>query len=166
MGFIALVCALAPAVRAERTVTLAWNPSADSSVMGYRVYTREENSTNLVSSNVLGLTQVTLPGLKEGMRYTFTVTAYNAAGVESVPSNEASFVVPVPLQMLPGTTSAAKRLQFPMAPGHWYEVQASTDLKAWNTVWASSVATTYGWTEYQDTNAGAFSKRFYRLQVH
>lgn len=163
------------AASAEQSVTLAWDRSTDLTAIGYRVYTQEENAAAATSINVGGLTQVTLPGLKEGLRYTFTVTSYNAAGVESVPSSEARFVVPVPLRLLPGTTiAAAKRLQFPMAPGHWYELQASSDLKTWVTIWQTGTASSYAWTEFQDPlsvitindhRETGFRSRFYRLRI-
>ena len=152
---------------AEQTVTVAWRPSSDSTVVGYRVYTREGDSTNKtqvdVGANALG----TVSGLKEGLRYGFTVTSYNAAGVESVPSPEVAITLRVPLRIVPGATpSSAKRLQFPAAPGKWYEVQASTDLKTWTTIWQTGVASTYSWTEFQDVQSVLFKSRFYRLIVH
>ena len=159
---------------AERSVTLAWDRSPDSAAVGYRIYAREENITTPTSINVLGLTQATVPGLKEGRRYTFTVTSYNAAGLESPHSNAAEFVVPVPLKLLPGaSTSAPKRLQFPMVSGRWYEVQASTNLKSWTTIWQTGTSSTYAWAEYQDIDSaipvdprGAyFPKRYYRLKI-
>ena len=159
--------AMIASASAEQSVTLAWNPSANSTVIGYRVYTREENATTATSINVPGLTQVTVPGLKEGLRYTFTVTSYNAAGSESVPSNEVVFTVPVPLQLLPATTPAGgKRLQFPAAPGRWYELQASADLKNWTTIWQTGVAITYAWTGFTDPQSATLKSRYYRLQVH
>lgn len=164
---------------AEKTVTLTWDRSADASVAGYRVYTLEENATTATSVNVLGLNQVTLPGLKEGLRYTFTVTSYNATGVESVPSAAVAFVVPVPLQLLPATTATGPRLlRFPMAQGHGYELQASTDTKVWATVWQTNLVSSYAWTEVQEppgstggngsgtTTVSQFARRFFRLQVH
>lgn len=163
---------------AERSVTLAWYPSTDAAVTGYYVYSLEENATVATRINVAGLTQATIPALKEGLRYTFKVTAYNAAGLESAPSNEAMFVVPVTLRLLPGATvTASKRLQFPMAPGHWYELQASTNLTSWTTIWQTGTAVTYAWTEFQDINSGSgtgtgakngsmLPRRFYRLKVH
>jgi hypothetical protein len=36
----------------------------------------------------------TIPDLKPGRKYYFAVTAYNAFGMESLPSNEAKFTVP------------------------------------------------------------------------
>lgn len=171
-GFVASVavaCSLGmlTTVWAERSVTLAWNPSTDPSAIGYRIHVRAENATSATPINVVGLTKVTLPGLMEGLRYTFTVTSYNAAGVESPPSNEAEYLVPVPLHLLPGTTaSATKLLQFPMAPGHWYELQASENMQTWTTIWQSSIASTYAWTDYTDPQSNALNTRFYRLKVH
>ena len=83
--------ALFATARAEQSVTLAWNPGTDANVVGYRVYTREENKTTPVSTNnVGGLTQVKLSGLKEGLRYTFTVKSYNALGAENPSSADTS----------------------------------------------------------------------------
>ena len=171
---VAFLAMLTPATAsAERAVTLAWERNPDPAAIGYYVYSQEENSS-ATRINVASLTKWTIPGLKEGMRYTFKVTAYNAAGLESTPSNEAAFVVPVTLHLLPGsTTVAAKRLQFPMAPGHWYELQASTNLTAWSTIWQTPVASAYAWTEFQDANStvgakkgASLPKRFYRLKIH
>lgn len=176
-SFVVLVIALGwlakPGIAsAEQSVTLAWNPSADTSVVGYHIQAREENSAP-TTINVGGRTKATVPGLKEGLRYTFTVTSYNEAGLESAPSNPAEFVVPVPLVLVPGATAdALKRLQFPMAPGHWYELQASSDLKTWTTIWQTGTASAYGWTEFQDPLSGGSTiltgtrGRFYRLVVH
>ncbi len=173
--FTAIFLAAAGRATAVQSVTLAWDPSGDSSVAGYRIHAREDNAAPVLI-DVGGRTQVTVPGLKEGMRYTFTVTSYNESGVESAPSNAAEYQVPVPITLRPGATpDAAKRVQFPMAPGHWYELQASSDLRNWVTIWQTGVATEYAWTEYEDprsttasTKPGASGERsrFYRLVVH
>jgi hypothetical protein len=152
---------------AEEMVTLAWSPSYSSDIAGYYVYSYEENSTVPSRVDVGPLTQATLPGLKEGLRYTFTVTAYNAVGLESVPSNEVPFVVPVPLRLLvPASPTSFKKLQFPAAPGHWYELQMSTNLQSWTTIWQTGVANAYSWVEYQDPQSSSFKPRFYRLKVN
>lgn len=171
--FIAIViaaCCLTGSLRANavQSVTLAWDRSTDSSAVGYRIYAYEENVAAPTSFNAFGLTQMTLPGLKEGLRYTFTVTSYNAAGVESAPSSPAEYTVPVPLQILPGTTPEdLKRLQFPMATGHWYEIQASTNMTTWTTIQQTSVATGYGWTNVQEMAPPTKrTQRFFRLKIH
>ena len=160
-----------PRVQAVQSITLAWDRSSDSSAVGYRVYAYEENATAPTSFNVLGLTRVTLPGLKEGLRYTFKVTSYNASGIESAPSNPAEFAVPTPLLMLPGATpTALRRLQFPIVPGRWYEIQSSTNMKAWTTVQQTGGAGTYTWTEIQEPDPGIKAGtqlpcRFFRLKI-
>jgi chitin-binding protein len=152
---------------AETSVTLAWNPSSDASVTGYYVYSREENSATATRTNVGVATQSRIGGLKEGARYAFTVTAYNAAGAESVPSNEAAYVVPVPIRMInPSPATGYKRVRFPAAPGHWYELQASTNLLTWTTIWQTGVANSYSWVEFQDPQSKTLKARFYRLVVH
>src|SRR5262245_1159528 len=103
-SIIACCLAMLTLGSAESSVTLAWDRTSYPSAVGYRIYAREENTATATTFNVLGLTQVTVPGLKEGLRYTFTVTSYNASGVESIPSNTAEFVVPVSLNLLHGTT--------------------------------------------------------------
>jgi len=154
--------------KAVQSVTLAWDRSSDTSAVGYRIYAYEENVAEPTSYNVLGMTQVTLGGLKEGLRYTFKVRSYNAAGVESTPSNSADVTVPVPLQIFPGATqNDLKRFQFPIAPGRWYELQSSTDLRTWTTIQQTAVASTYTWTEVQETPPPVKrTQRFFRLQVH
>lgn len=57
-------------------------------------------------------------------------------------------------------------IQFPVEPGHWYEVQATTDLQSWTTVWQTDVADANVWLQFADPEAGAFSSQFYRLVLH
>ncbi|MEY4385764.1 MAG: hypothetical protein RLY20_1047 [Verrucomicrobiota bacterium] len=112
-------------------------------------------------------TRAPVGGLKEGLHYGFSVTAYNAAGVESTPSVEVGITLRVPIKLVTGTNATSlKRVQFPAAPGKWYELQASTDMKNWTTIWQTGVATAYSWTEYQDVQSATLKSRYYRLKVH
>jgi hypothetical protein len=151
---------------AERKVTLAWDGSSDGTIAGFAVYVREENSPELARVDVGGSTQAEISGLKEGLSYTFHVTAYNPLGIESPPSQPISFFVPVPLQLMPPSVAPPGSLRFPAAPGRWYELQASTDLSNWSTIWQTGVANSYSWINFQDPRARYYSSRFYRLQVH
>jgi hypothetical protein len=152
---------------AEQSATISWNPSTDASVVGYCVYTREGNSTNLTRLDVGQSSRVILGGLKEGLKYGFSVTSYNADGIESTPSPEVSATVKVPVKLKRGATPKSPvTLQFPAAPGKWYEVQASSDLKTWTTIWQTGVATVYSTVEFQDLQSVALKSRFYRLKVH
>lgn len=153
-------------LRAERSATLAWNPSIGQGVAGYFVYALEENSTTPVRLDAGNANQSTVTHLKEGLRYTFTVTAYNAAGLESLPSNEVVYVVPVPLRLLsPAPATGLWRVQFPASPGLIYELQASVDLQLWTTLWRPEAVATYGSLEFEDPESAHLGCRFYRLLV-
>src|SRR5882672_12401480 len=79
--------------RADQSVSLAWDKSPDTNVVGYAVYygnssgaydSRLEVGTNTVAT-------VTVPG---GLTYFFVATSYDADGLESEPSNEVNYSVP------------------------------------------------------------------------
>jgi len=160
------VCLLTSTAVAERKVTLAWDDSADSAASGYVVYALEENAPEAMRLDVGATRSAQISGLKEGLNYTFFVTAYNPYRVEGPPSLPISFTVPVPLQMNPPSATTQGRVRFPAAPGRWYELQASTDLVNWTTIWQTGVVNSYAWIDYQDPRARYHSSRFYRLQVH
>jgi hypothetical protein len=63
-------------------------------------------------------------------------------------------------------SSAPLTIKFPVAPQHWYEVQATADFKSWTTIWQTGVATSNAWVQYSDPNASAHSSRYYRLVLH
>ena len=78
------------------SVTLRWDPSTDSDLAGYKIYSS-------VSSGFYGPPIATLPasvtmyqatGLATGVTYFFVVSAYNSEGVESLHSNEVARTIP------------------------------------------------------------------------
>ena len=163
---LALLFGVVCLTHAERTVNLEWNPVTNGSITGYRIYCLEEGATEPVQIDVGSATSTTMGGLKEGLGYTFTVTAYNEQGRESTPSTPAKIVVPVPVQLVrPSTPTAIKRIRFPVAPGRSYEIQASVDLRNWTTIWQTGIATTYTWLEVPDLQSGSLKQRYYRLKV-
>lgn len=72
-------------------VTLQWDASPDTAVVGYRVYTANANTTVLDVSNT---TSATIDNLVEGSTYLIYLTAYDVTGVESDPSNQVVYTVP------------------------------------------------------------------------
>ena len=69
--------------------------------------------------------------------------------------------------MIPSATAgAAPVIRFPVVPGSWYEVQASTDLKSWATVAQTVVATANMVMQITDPYASQYPSRFYRLVQH
>jgi hypothetical protein len=80
-------------------VALAWNantPTSDpgTNTVGYKLYTGRSSGNYTQSFDVGSATSTTLSNLASGSTYFYVVTGYNAAGVESAPSNEVSYSVP------------------------------------------------------------------------
>ena len=148
-------------------VSLAWSPSPDTSVIGYKVYygtTSGVYTTNVVAGNA---TNATVNGLTSGTTYYFAATSYDASGNESGYSTEVSSTV-TNLATVSGNTAATLTPQASSARGQFsftvsgtsgaqYVVQASTDLVHWTTLQTNIPPFTF-----MDTNAGAFARRFYR----
>jgi hypothetical protein len=145
-------------------VTLTWNPSTNSNVAGHNIYygTTSGNYANEIT--VGNATSVTISNLNYGSTYYFAATAYDAEGDESGFSNETQYIVPGILNLSAGQHPGdPPTIKFPVAPTHWYEVQASQDLISWTTIWQTSVATSNAWVQFSDPNAGSYKMRFYRL---
>lgn len=76
-------------------VTLAWDANPEP-VAGYSVHGTIENGSTFVRTNVGNVTEVTIPGLMDAVRYGFVVRAYDAAGEEGEPSNQVFYTATGP----------------------------------------------------------------------
>jgi hypothetical protein len=171
-AILAGVAASAGALRAASSVTLAWDQNPETNIVGYSVYygTNSQAYSKVIQGGKV--TTQSMSNLVAGLTYYFAVTAYNSLGLESVPSNEISYLVPA------GTNSSAVPpriagirpqsgrtllLEFSGIPGVTYEVQASTNLQSWLTVtnFLADASGAFRFTERNMTNA---PKRFYRLK--
>src|ERR1051326_2091558 len=152
------------AALAGQIVTLAWDSSPDTNVTGYVLYSGNASGTYSSRVDVGTNTSTTVASLAEGSTYYFVVTAYNADGIESGPSNEVDFIVPGLIRLVQGGgTNAPVRVSFPVAPGHNYVLQATTDLFSWVTIWQTNCASNC-WVEFKDPEAKSRPMRFYRVQ--
>ena len=81
----------------QHTVSLTWNASS-STVIGYRVYRSETSggSYNTLTGSSLNALTYADSTVASGTTYYYVVTAVDAAGNESVYSNQATAVVPSP----------------------------------------------------------------------
>jgi hypothetical protein len=152
-----------------QTVQLGWDTPQDPTVTGYFLYygTACGTYTNQIDTGTNTMTVVS--GLQEGQTYYFAVTAYNSDGVESDFSSEVTYITPGFLRMAGETNSTNSNLvsmEFPVACGHWYEIQASENLQTWTTIGQTGAATSNVWTQFSDPQASQFPKRFYRLVLH
>jgi hypothetical protein len=75
-------------------VKLAWDPSPEPLVTGYRLYygTSSGNYTNVIDAG--NRTDSTVTGLEAGLTYYFAATAYTGTGDESTFSNVTSYTTP------------------------------------------------------------------------
>jgi hypothetical protein len=170
-------------------VTLSWQTSSSTNVTGYNIYygTVSGNYTGKVMVGNVATT--TISNLNCGTTYYFSATALDSSGNESGFSNETQFLVPgmltlsaggnliIPMARVPFPAnaipvSAGEKpsvplvIKFPVAPAHWYEVQATTDFMSWTTICQTGVATSNAWVQYTDPKASAYPSRFYRLVLH
>src|SRR5687767_5973616 len=88
-------CVLAPVTTAE--ITLTWNANPEPDIAGYKVYATDlanTNNTNRTIFNV-GLQTEASFAPEPGRSYSFSVSAYNSAGLESDPSSEVRYTAPL-----------------------------------------------------------------------
>lgn len=95
---------------ASRSVTLAWDPSPSSFVVGYQVYYGTSSATLSQSLDVGNSLTATISNLADGQTYFFVVTDYTSNGLQSFPSNMVvlnSTASSGGTPTLPGPTAAA-----------------------------------------------------------
>ena len=165
LGGILLVALLHNPVQAVLPVTLAWDPSLDTNVAGCNVYygVASHSYTNMV--HVGKATNATISGLVEGVTYYFAATAYSILGLESDFSNEASYTVPTTLARLQIRAAPARLVVLTVTGqiGHTYEILATQNFTAW-TVLGTVTVGAGGSSDFTDTNAASYPKRFYRTR--
>jgi hypothetical protein len=84
--FIILIPRNSPATE----VTIAWSPSPDSNVAGYKVYYGPTSRDNQYQVDVGKNTSITISNVQEGGAYSFVVITYDSAGRESRHSSKAT----------------------------------------------------------------------------
>lgn len=165
--FAVLFSLAAPEQAPAGSLTLSWYASASTDVIGYDVYYGTNSGNYPYMFNAGNATSATITNLSAGVPYYFAATAYDANNDQSAYSAEISYLVPGILILANNPTSGSPALlQFPVAPGQSYEVQASTDLLNWSSLWQSDVATSNAWMQFTDPDSGSFASRFYRLVLH
>ena len=148
---------------ATQSVMVGWNAGADPSIAGYALYYGTTNGVYSKRVDAGTNTSMTVSGLVEGQTNFFAVAAYNAASIEGTASPALIFIVPGYLKM---SSVSGSGMSFPVAQGHYYVVQATTNLTSWTNIWQSSTASSNAWVSYQDPQAGSLPHRFYRVVLH
>ena len=150
-----------------RNVTLNWDASNSPNITGYHVYYGTTSGSYSYKVNAGNTTSVTITNLAPGQTYYFVATSQDANGNQSPCSGEVSLTIPSILTMTRAASPGnAPSIQFPTTTGHWYEIQATTDLQNWSSIWQSAVVASNALMQFSDPNAGSFASRFYRLVSH
>jgi hypothetical protein len=147
-------------------VAVSWNASQDPTVRGFYVYIGTNSGVYLSKTDVGTNTTFMPGGLVAGVTYYFAGTSYNAAGLESFFTPEIAFIIPGSLTLSPGGANGDFRLQFPVAPEHYYELQSSTNLGAWTDLWVTPVESSNIWVEFDQPYSSTVRAEFFRLILH
>ena len=142
------------------SVTVAWDPSPSPDVAGYNL---SYGPSTRNYTNVLDVGQSTtfcLFGLVIGGTYCMAVTAYNNAGLESLPSDEVVYTVPDGTygpKFESGRTLKINNGSFSFVlgadPGQEVVIQSSTDLVHWVSISTNTVSgTALNFTDPSATN--------------
>lgn len=147
--------------------TLAWTASPGA-VSGYRVYSGVASRTYTNVVDVGNATTATLGGLTLGVEYFFAVTSYDSTGMESDFSSEISYVAGAPPSTTVRTAMVLNSIHqaeiMGYGPvGYAYDLQASKDLKNWNSIGRVTNDAT-GFFEFTDPSSAVAPQRYYRLR--
>ena len=103
IAFVGLLVSASPLL----AQTIAWNANTEPDLAGYTVLYGTQPGSSSVTLDVGNVTSRALTGLQPGITYYFRVRAYNASGMNSAPSTEVSYAVPVAGDTTPPTAPAA-----------------------------------------------------------
>ena len=156
--------AAAPTALLAAPVTLAWEASPDSSVVGYAIYYGIVNASVTSRFDSGSSLRCTLASLYAGSNYFFLAVAYDGSGLESNPSDILLYTPPAlsslqVSELADGTMS----LQFGAAAGTVSRIEYSPTLNPpqWQTL-NSATADTNGNITINDPLSGRPNMRFYR----
>ena len=155
------------------TLTLAWDPSPDPSITGYRLYQGGESQIYTNVMDVGTADTATITGLDPEVTYYFAVTAYDATGLESAFSGEISYTVPA-MAVLPPTLVANLSLAVneygqttvsaTAPPGYVYSVLMTEDLLSWSII-GTATADPDGSLQFTDPLSPFYTNQYYRFQL-
>jgi hypothetical protein len=152
-------------------LSLAWDRSTDSSVVGYRLYLGSASQVYTNVTDVGDQARITIVNLIPGTTYYFAVTAYDDTGLESEFSGEVGYTVPASAALpsasllswcLQKSTLGQATIIGTGKAGWIYEVWATKDLLSWSVV-GTVVADAGGSFEFTDRDSFMLPFRFYRL---
>lgn len=182
--FLVSLLMLNAPVFGESGVTLEWDANVEPDVVGYKLHYGTASGVYFTSVDAGNATTAEVPGLIANFTYYFAVTAYNTEGLESPPSNEVVFTMPMPsnfsFEYTPRTQVPANstgeidfKLMAPVAangrfsfkvtgsPRSAVAIYASCDLLSWDLL--GVVTNPTGGFVATDLDTSQFGCRYYRV---
>jgi hypothetical protein len=144
--------------------SFTWDPSLSTDVAGYVLYYGNASGAYDHRLDVGLNTSTNLSDLVPGLTYFVVVSAYDAAGDESNPSNELSFIAPTPVPLSIELASPnGIRLSWTAVAGQTYRVQYSSNLlqSSWTDLGTPITATNS--FVYVTEDIIGVTQRFYRV---
>jgi hypothetical protein len=166
LGGVLAFMSLAALAHSQSSVTLAWDPSPDASVVGYHLYVGAASQVYTQVIDAGNLTTKAVSSLSAGVTYYFALTAYDGSGLESAFSEEISYTIPLlplPRLQIPVLRDGQFQIQVTGEIGHAYVVLATEDLRNWSVIGLVTIGLS-GVAEFVDNGAASYPKRFYRLR--
>jgi hypothetical protein len=167
--FLAVLAAFT--VTHASAVTLAWDPSRETNIAGYRVYSGEVN-VPATMVNVGNTTSRSFTTLSPGKSYFFYVTAYNTAGAESAPSSTLVYTVPVPVTApsapsnLAATADSTSQVRLSWRDNSTNEVGFHLLRKAGAAGTYTALSVGANSTSYTDSALNAGTQYFYKIHAY
>jgi uncharacterized protein (TIGR02597 family) len=163
---VSLLMGLSSPLQAAQSVSLAWD--TESGVAGYRLHYGTASGIYTQTVDVGDTTTATVSSLTPGLTYYFVVTAYNVAGLESLPSNQVSFLAtanagapahPV-ISAIQSVANGAVQLTVTDSVGQTDSIYTSSDLQSWMLL--TTAVNRTGTLTVDDPRAAGTNQRFYR----
>jgi hypothetical protein len=156
-SYLALLGLIGLANLNSNAMTLAWDANQEPDIAGYKLYYAAAQSSYLVV-DAGNKTTLTLNSLDPGKTYTFYVTAYNTAGLESDPSKSITYSAPQPSSVVLDWQHANSPAfsHYMLSFGELHDPSTLTNFTTKNTSWTFSnlkPGTGYFfWVNAYDTN--------------
>lgn len=146
-------------------ITLAWDPANDPAIHGYGIYYGVTNQPATNHVNAGQNLSVTLFDLQANTGYQFYAVSYDAAGNESVPSNQLLLTAPVMSRLRIAQLATGEfRLALRAAPGSVCQLEYTDALNSstWQTL-GLRTADANGDVAVIDATLPSRPSRFYRV---
>jgi hypothetical protein len=159
-------CAQSATLPDSYSAALAWTRSPNPEVTGYFVYYGTASGQYSNSVDVGNVTTTAVSGLTGGITYFFSISCYDATGLQSPVSTGISYVPGLPIVGFRATADGPAVLAVDGLIGQSYDIQAAQTLPNWVIIGTVTLGAS-GSVNFTDTNAVKYPTRFYRTrQIH